>query len=81
MVDFSDNEHLKQRKGVVTYMVMDDLMVEPVSTISSVALLYSFKIKDIGVLQEKIIKIGLDEASSQSKTMLTNVFFGKKANV
>ncbi|XVE69067.1 hypothetical protein DITRI_Ditri09bG0119800 [Diplodiscus trichospermus] len=52
-------------KGVVTYMVMDDLMVEPMSTISGIALLNRFNIKDIGILQEKTIKIGMDEASCE----------------
>ncbi|XVE69086.1 hypothetical protein DITRI_Ditri09bG0121900 [Diplodiscus trichospermus] len=74
-------------KGVVTYMVMDDLMVEPMSTISGIALLNRFNIKDVGVLQEITIKIGMREAvrllkaSLQSKTVLTDLFFGKKANV
>ncbi|XVE69068.1 hypothetical protein DITRI_Ditri09bG0119900 [Diplodiscus trichospermus] len=74
-------------KGVVKYMVMDDLTVEPMSAISSIALLNRFNIKDVGVLQEKTIKIGMDEAvrllkaSLQSNTVLTDVFFVKKANV
>lgn len=74
-------------KGVVTYMVMDDLMVKPMSTISSIALLNRFNIKQIGDVEEKTIKIGMDEAvkllkvSFQSKTVLTDVFLGKKANV
>lgn len=34
-------------KGVVTYMVMDDLMVEPMSSISNIALLKNLKVKDI----------------------------------
>ena len=48
-------------KGVVTYMVMDDLTVEPMSTISSIALLNRFNVKDVGALEEKTIKIGMDE--------------------
>ncbi|XVE69066.1 hypothetical protein DITRI_Ditri09bG0119700 [Diplodiscus trichospermus] len=74
-------------KGVVTYRVMDDLMMEPISTVSSIALLNRFNIKDVGVVEEKTVKIGMDEAvrllkaSLQSKTVLTDVFFGKKANV
>ncbi|KAL2507491.1 hypothetical protein Fot_31138 [Forsythia ovata] len=43
-------------KGVITYMVMDDLIkVKPVSTISSITLLSEFNIKEIGALQEKEI--------------------------
>ncbi|KAK6234141.1 hypothetical protein QUC31_006547 [Theobroma cacao] len=74
-------------KGVVTYMVMDDLMVKPMSTISSIALLNRFNVKDIGALEEKTVKMGMDEAvqllkaSLRSKTVLTDVFFGKKGNV
>ncbi|XVF23807.1 hypothetical protein REPUB_Repub13aG0070900 [Reevesia pubescens] len=73
-------------KGVVTYMVMDDLVVKPMSTISSLSLLNRFNVKDIGALEEKTIEIGMDEAvkllkaSLQSKTVLTDVFFGKRRN-
>lgn len=40
-------------KGVVTYMVMDDLVVKPISTISSLTLLNQCKVKDIASLKEK----------------------------
>ncbi|KAI9156679.1 hypothetical protein LWI28_010487 [Acer negundo] len=39
-------------KGVVTYMVMDDLEVKPVSTITSITMLNKFNVKDVGVLEE-----------------------------
>ncbi|XWS75029.1 hypothetical protein CRYUN_Cryun01aG0050000 [Craigia yunnanensis] len=45
-------------------MVMDDLMVEPMSTISSIALLNRFNVKDVGALEEKTIKIGMDEVNT-----------------
>ncbi|XP_022748082.1 uncharacterized protein LOC111297705 [Durio zibethinus] len=73
-------------KGVITYMIMDDLVVRPMSTISCITLLNKFNIKDVGVLEEKVIDIGADEgvkllkASLQSKTVLTDVFLGKKAD-
>ncbi|TYJ41416.1 hypothetical protein E1A91_A03G019400v1 [Gossypium mustelinum] len=73
-------------KGVVTYMVKDDLMEKPMSTISSLALLNSFNVKDIEALQEKTIKIGMDEAMKLlkalllSKTVLTDIFYGEKAH-
>ncbi|KAL6128292.1 hypothetical protein ACLB2K_071647 [Fragaria x ananassa] len=38
-------------KGVVTYMIMDDLEVKPMSTISSITLLN----RDVGALQEKAV--------------------------
>ncbi|KAM7494953.1 hypothetical protein LguiB_029562 [Lonicera macranthoides] len=67
-------------KGVVTYMVMDDLVVTPMSTISSITLLNRFNIVDLSVLQEKGVHLGIDEAlkllkaSLESKTVLTSVF-------
>ncbi|OMP02634.1 hypothetical protein COLO4_10952 [Corchorus olitorius] len=73
-------------KGIVTYMVMDDLVVRPMSTISSITLMNKFNIKDIGVLQEKVIDMGMDQgvkllkAALQSKTVLTDVFLGKKVS-
>ncbi|XWS66055.1 hypothetical protein CRYUN_Cryun05aG0167700 [Craigia yunnanensis] len=72
-------------KGVVTYMIMDDLVVRPMSTISSITLLSKFNVKDVGVLEEKVIDMGMDEgvkllkASLQSKSVLTDVFLGKMA--
>ncbi|KAL6577354.1 hypothetical protein OROMI_011630 [Orobanche minor] len=45
-------------KGVVTYMVMDDLVVKPVSTISSITLLDQFNVKDVGALEEKVVNLG-----------------------
>ncbi|XVF82982.1 hypothetical protein PTKIN_Ptkin16aG0096100 [Pterospermum kingtungense] len=71
-------------KGVITYMIMDDLVVRPMSTISSITLLNKFNINDVRVLEEKVIDMGTDEgvkllkASLQSKTVLTDVFLGKK---
>ncbi|KAM6567942.1 hypothetical protein CsatA_027070 [Cannabis sativa] len=70
-------------KEVVTYMIMDDLEVKPMSTISSVAIFNSFNVKDVSTLQEKIVTVGIDEglsllkASLQVKRVLTNVFIGK----
>ncbi|KAH6791826.1 hypothetical protein C2S52_002303 [Perilla frutescens var. hirtella] len=67
-------------KGVVTYMVMDDLVVKPMSTISSIALLNKFNVKEVGALEEKVVTLGMNEAimllktSLQSKKVLTDVF-------
>ncbi|XVE99480.1 hypothetical protein REPUB_Repub03eG0201900 [Reevesia pubescens] len=71
-------------KGVITYMIMDDLVVRPMSTISCITSLNRFNIKDVGVLEEKVVDLGMDEgvnllkASLQSKTVLTDVFLEKK---
>ncbi|XVE99461.1 hypothetical protein REPUB_Repub03eG0199800 [Reevesia pubescens] len=73
-------------KGVITYMIMDDLVVRPMSTISCITLLNRFNIKDVGVLEEKVVDLGMDEgvkllkASLQSKTVLTDVFLQKKVD-
>ncbi|GMY08626.1 hypothetical protein FCV25MIE_03865 [Fagus crenata] len=67
-------------KGVITYMVMDDLEVKPMSIISIFTLLNNFNIKEIGVLEEKVVNLRMDEglkllkASMQSKSVLTDVF-------
>ncbi|KAF8365202.1 hypothetical protein HHK36_032786 [Tetracentron sinense] len=73
-------------KGVVTYMVMDDLVVTPMSTISSVTLLNKFNVKDLSSLEEMDVDFGMEEglellrASFQSTTVLTHIFLGKKGN-
>ncbi|KAI9127868.1 hypothetical protein K1719_000861 [Acacia pycnantha] len=67
-------------KEVVTYMVMDDLMVQPMSTISCIALLNKFNIKDVSSLQEMDVEFGVHEgieflkASLQCNNVLTSVF-------
>ncbi|XP_030932244.1 uncharacterized protein LOC115958024 isoform X1 [Quercus lobata] len=68
-------------KGLVSYMVMDDLEIKPMSIISStITLLNTFNVKEIGALEEKVANLGMDEgvkllnASLQSKTVLTDVF-------
>ncbi|KAK6144354.1 hypothetical protein DH2020_021174 [Rehmannia glutinosa] len=72
-------------KGVVTYMVMDDLVVSPLSTISSLTLLNKFNVKEVGALEEKVVNLGMDEAvkllkaSLETKNVLTRVFLnGRK---
>jgi len=72
-------------QGIVTYTVMDDLNVTPMSSISSIALLNTFAAKDLGALREKTVQLGYKEgleilkASLQSKTVLTDVFLAQKA--
>lgn len=45
-------------QGVVTYTVMDDLKVAPMSTISGITLLNTFGVTDIGALLEKTVQLG-----------------------
>ncbi|KAK8966724.1 hypothetical protein KSP40_PGU018710 [Platanthera guangdongensis] len=67
-------------KGVVTYMITDDLEVTPMSAISSITLITRFSIKKDVRLEEKMVVIGMEEgiallaASLQSATTLTDVF-------
>ncbi|KAI3461374.1 hypothetical protein Pfo_018037 [Paulownia fortunei] len=67
-------------KGVVTYMVTDDLVVMPLSNISSITLINKFNVKEVSALEEKVVNFGMDEAvkllnaSLQSKKVLTEVF-------
>ncbi|KAJ3693823.1 hypothetical protein LUZ60_009303 [Juncus effusus] len=71
-------------RGVVTYSIMDDLSVVPMSTISSITILNKFQIKDLGSLQENTVSTGIDEgmkllkASLESKNVLITVFLRKK---
>ncbi|XP_058199572.1 uncharacterized protein LOC131314744 [Rhododendron vialii] len=67
-------------KGVVTYMVMDDLIVKPMSNISSISLLCSIGVQNLSFVEEKTVEVDLDKglkllkASFESNTVLTDVF-------
>ncbi|KAG6538296.1 uncharacterized protein LOC122038219 [Zingiber officinale] len=71
-------------KGVVTYTIMDDLTVTPMSSISSITLLSKFNLKNLNALVERDVTLGFNEAlevleiSLRSKKVLTSVFLGKK---
>ncbi|KAM1141268.1 hypothetical protein ACFX2J_041094 [Malus domestica] len=71
-------------KGLVTYMIMDNLEVKPMSTISGITVLNKFNVKEVGALEEKVVHLGMQEgisllkASLQSNYVLTSVFLGKK---
>ncbi|XP_027353452.1 uncharacterized protein LOC113863885 [Abrus precatorius] len=58
-------------KGPSTYIVTDDLVVTPMSTISSVSLLNRSKVP-LSDLEERIICIGLKEGLSMLKAALTS---------
>ncbi|KAF9604647.1 hypothetical protein IFM89_008978 [Coptis chinensis] len=51
-------------KGVVTYKVMDNLTVMPMSTISSITLLSTFNVENVNLLQEKVVDMGMEEVSA-----------------
>lgn len=73
-------------KGAVTYMVMDDLTVKPLSTISSISLLNKMGIQNYGSLHEMTVEVdmfkGLElvKASFDSTKVLTDVFFPTSAS-
>lgn len=48
-------------KEAVTYMVTDDLVVKPMSTISRITLLNKFNVKTVDVLQEQVVNFRMDE--------------------
>ncbi|KAJ1400192.1 hypothetical protein SESBI_29752 [Sesbania bispinosa] len=83
----TDQENISLKSGfvkeIVTFMVMDDLVVEPMSTISSITLLNKFNVKEVGTLQEKVVELGMPEgikllkAALQTKMVLTSVFLNK----
>ncbi|CAL4991792.1 unnamed protein product [Urochloa decumbens] len=70
--------------GTVTYTVTDDLVITPMSNVSSMALLSAYAVRCVGALQERTVQIGYKEgveilrAALQSKTVLTDVFIAKK---
>ncbi|WCJ19528.1 hypothetical protein M5689_001814 [Euphorbia peplus] len=74
-------------KGVVTYMVTDDLEVKPMSTISSITLINSLNIRDLSSLEEKVVDIGVEEGleilqlSMQSKHVFTGVFLRNQQKI
>ena len=59
-------------KGMVTYMVMDDLVVKPMSTISTITLLNKFNVKDVGALEEKVVDFAMAEVCNS--TMSSVIF-------
>ncbi|KAK7357968.1 hypothetical protein VNO80_17266 [Phaseolus coccineus] len=67
-------------KEVVTYMVIDDLVIQPLSSISSITLLNKFNVSEVGALKEKVVVLDMNQGvnllkvSLQSKNVLTDVF-------
>jgi hypothetical protein len=51
-------------QGIVTYTVLDDLTVTPMSAISSITLLNTFAVADLGDLEEKKVKLGYNEVKA-----------------
>ncbi|TYH51392.1 hypothetical protein ES332_D10G270000v1 [Gossypium tomentosum] len=81
----STSSFVANEGGVITYTIMDDLTITPMSTISSINFLYKFNIKQLDALEEKVVNVGTTEgveilkASLWSDTLLTDVFLAQKA--
>ncbi|KAK9996041.1 hypothetical protein SO802_020727 [Lithocarpus litseifolius] len=66
-------------KGTITYMVSDNLVVEPLTSIIGI-LHNKFNVKDIGALDEKVVDLDMDvglkllKVSLQLKSIPTDVF-------
>ncbi|GFP82784.1 hypothetical protein PHJA_000421500 [Phtheirospermum japonicum] len=77
-------QDLPDSYGTVKYMVMDDLVVKPMSTSPFIALIKSFNVKDVSALEEKVVDLGITEAvkllkaSLETKNVLTHVFLKGK---
>ncbi|KAJ0101344.1 hypothetical protein Patl1_06275 [Pistacia atlantica] len=69
-------------KGVVTYMVMDNLELKPMSTSSSITMLNRFDVKNVGSLEEKVVHFGVEQGlkllkvSLECKNVFTSIFLG-----
>ncbi|KAK2969887.1 hypothetical protein RJ640_015455 [Escallonia rubra] len=48
-------------KGLVTCMVMDDLSLKPLSSISRITVLNTRKVKDVSRLEEKIVNVDIEK--------------------
>ncbi|GAB2250661.1 hypothetical protein Droror1_Dr00016911 [Drosera rotundifolia] len=75
-------------RSLVTYMIMDDLAVKPMSTVTCITdILNKFNLKDVTSLGEEVVHVGVDEglallkASLETKNVLNKVFLGKETTV
>ncbi|XP_057734799.1 uncharacterized protein LOC130950308 [Arachis stenosperma] len=51
-------------KEVTTYMIMDDLLIQPMSAISSINMLNKqFNVKNVGILKDTVVQLGINEVS------------------
>ncbi|CAN1730059.1 hypothetical protein LINPERHAP1_LOCUS819 [Linum perenne] len=69
-------------KGAASYMIMDNLEVKAMSTVSIMAAFSRVSIKDVGALEEKVVKVTSAEglkilkASLTTQAVLSTVFLG-----
>ena len=48
-------------KEAVTYIILDDLEVKPMSTISCISLLNKYNVKELGDVEEMVVSVGMAE--------------------
>ncbi|PRQ33221.1 hypothetical protein RchiOBHm_Chr5g0055161 [Rosa chinensis] len=71
-------------KGGVRYLIMDNLVVKPMSTVSIVDVLKELNVMEVGVLEQKLVGLGTEEglklvkASLESNPVLSNIFLGNE---
>jgi len=53
-------------KGMVRYMVMDDLEVKPMFNVSFLTMLNQFNVEHVGAIEEKVVELGLNEVWQSS---------------
>ncbi|KAK3232255.1 hypothetical protein Dsin_004136 [Dipteronia sinensis] len=69
-------------KGLITYIVMDNLEFMPVSANNFITLLNKLNVKDVSALEETVVDFGVEEGlkllklSLECKTVLTSFYLG-----
>ncbi|CAN1364902.1 hypothetical protein LINPERPRIM_LOCUS45327 [Linum perenne] len=64
-------------KGAASYMIMDNLEVKAMSTVSIMAAFSRVSLKDVGALEEKVFKgLKILKASLMTQAVLSTVFLG-----
>ena len=72
---YSSRSHSHKQDNLVTYMVADDLSVTPKSMTSTMALFKKYNIQEVGVLEEKVVSIGLEEVNNSLACWVLIDFF------
>ncbi|GAU12162.1 hypothetical protein TSUD_01290 [Trifolium subterraneum] len=64
-IKYVDKEYISIKNGfvkeAVTFIVMDDLVVQPMQALSGITILNKFNIKEIVTLKEMVVELGVDE--------------------
>ncbi|GAU12164.1 hypothetical protein TSUD_01300 [Trifolium subterraneum] len=83
-MNHDEKSNVAMKDQNVTYILMDDLVIQPFSPVSIITLLNKFNFKHVGTLQEIVVEFGMDECveliktSLKSKMVLTSVFIKNK---